>query len=73
MRGFDLDRWEEIVVSMRGKKRRRFVSGLGILWGILMVIWVMGGGKGLEEMVWGEFEGLGRNWGFLGRKKRRKG
>lgn len=45
MRRFDLDTWEEILLTITRNKTRSFLTAFGIFWGIFMLISLMGGAK----------------------------
>ena len=47
----DTDFWEEIYDSLTRNKTRTFLTAFGVFWGIFMLILLMGGGKGLESMI----------------------
>ena len=48
---FDLDRWEEIWATISRNKMRSFFTGMGIFWGIFMLVVMLGSGLGLERYV----------------------
>ena len=58
MRRFDLDTWEEILLTITRNKTRSFLTAFGIFWGIFMLISLMGGAKGLQQMLSRQFEGF---------------
>ncbi len=58
---FDLDKWDEILQSITRNKSRSFLTAFGIFWGIFMLVFLMGGGKGLKAMLASNFENLSQN------------
>ena len=72
MRRFDLDTWEEILLTITRNKTRSFLTAFGIFWGIFMLISLMGGAKGLQQMLSRQFEGFATNSGFLVTNKTRE-
>lgn len=72
MRRFDLDTWEEILLTITRNKTRSFLTAFGIFWGVFMLIALMGGAKGLQQLLSRQFEGFATNSGFLGANKTSK-
>lgn len=72
MKQFDLDVWEEILVTITRNKTRSLLTAFGIFWGIFMLIALMGGAQGMQQMLSREFEGFATNSGFMGANKTSK-
>ena len=51
MRIFDADQWEEIADTLSRNKTRTFLTAFGIFWGVFMLILLMGGGRGLVNIL----------------------
>jgi putative ABC transport system permease protein len=61
----DIDRWEEILVTLTRNKARSLLTAFGVFWGIFMLVALMGGAKGLKNLMSANFEGFATNSGFL--------
>lgn len=61
----DRDQWGEITESLMRNKTRAFLTAFGIFWGIFMLLLLMGGGKGMENMLSSNFAGFASNSGFM--------
>ncbi|MDR1746830.1 MAG: ABC transporter permease [Tannerella sp.] len=63
---FDLDRIQEIWLTITKNKVRSLLTGFGVFWGIFMLIIMMGAGKGLERGMLKGIEGFATNSCFMG-------
>lgn len=61
----DLDRYKEILDTLTRNKTRSFLTGFGVFWGIFMLVSLLGGGKGLRELLSSNFKGFANNSGVL--------
>ena len=66
MRYFDIDTWEEILVTITRNRTRSLLTAFGIFWGIFMLIALMGGAQGVQDLMSANFKGFASNSGFLG-------
>ena len=60
----DIDRWEEILITITRNKSRSLLTAFGIFWGIFMLVTLMGGSQGLHDILAANFEGFATNSGF---------
>ena len=61
----DLDRYREILDTLSRNKTRSFLTGFGVFWGVFMLVALLGGGEGLQELLSKNFEGFANNSGLV--------
>ena len=65
MRRVDFDTWEEILLTITRNKTRSVLTAFGIFWGIFMLVALMGGARGMQDMLSRQFQGFATNSGFM--------
>lgn len=72
MRRVDFDTWEEILLTITRNKTRSVLTAFGIFWGIFMLVALMGGAQGMQDMLSRQFQGFATNSGFMATTRPRK-
>ncbi len=54
-----------LLITITRNKTRSLLTAFGVFWGIFMLVALIGGGQGLEDMMKKNFEGFATNSGFL--------
>lgn len=61
----DIDTYREIADSLVRNKSRSLLTGFGVFWGIFMLLFLMGGGQGLKQVISSNFEGFATNTAIM--------
>jgi putative ABC transport system permease protein len=69
---FDIDKWQEIVYTLKKNKLRTGLTAFGVCWGIFMLMIMMGAGKGLQNGVLANMGDFATNSTFIWTKRTSK-
>ena len=61
----DLDTYHEIMNTLTRNKSRSLLTGFGVFWGVFMLVVLLGGGKGLKEILQKNFAGFATNTAMI--------
>ena len=62
---FDLDRLQEVWVTISRNKVRSLLTGFGVFWGIFMLMIMLASGRGFEREVMSQVDGIATNSCFI--------
>ncbi len=62
---FDIDRWQEIWITITSNKSRSFLTAFGVFWGIFMLVLMVGAGNALEKGIFSQIDGFATNSVFF--------
>ena len=62
---FDIDRWQEIWITITSNKSRSFLTAFGVFWGIFMLVLMVGAGNALKTGIFSQIEGFATNSVFF--------
>ncbi len=66
---FDIDRWQEIIHTLKSNKMRTFLTAFGVFWGIFMLTVMLGSGTGLKNGIYKQMGDFSTNSAFMWTQK----
>lgn len=66
---FDLDRWQEIWITITHNKSRSVLTAFGVFWGMFMLVAMVGAGIALQRGMSSQIEGFATNSCFFWAEK----
>ena len=72
MMRIDIDSYREVIDTLTRNKSRSFLTGFGVFWGVFMLVTLMGGGQGMKEMLYKNFDGFAQNTVLIGAEQTTK-
>lgn len=61
----NIDTYNEILETLSHNKSRSLLTGFGVFWGLFMLLFLVGGGRGFKEMIMENFAGFANNAGII--------
>jgi putative ABC transport system permease protein len=62
---FDIDRWQEVWITITHNKMRSVMTAFGVFWGMFMLVVMVGAGVALERGISSNIEGFATNSCFI--------
>ena len=62
---FDLDKWKEILATLRSNKLRTFLTAFGVVWGIFMLMAMLAFGSSMQVGMTRQMRGMATNLLFV--------
>lgn len=69
---FDIDRWQEIWITITHNKSRSVLTAFGVFWGMFMLVLMVGAGNALEKSIASQIDGFAVNSCFFWSQKTTK-
>lgn len=57
----DIDSCREVFDTLSRNRSRTLLTGFGVFWGLFMLLFMIGGGDGVKQMLYRNFEGFATN------------